>query len=237
LDSDDYIDENMLEILLKNLSETDSDVSIAKILDCYGVVNKNTDNIVTEIYKNEEALRESLIARTFSVHAVAKLFKKDIIEKIRFREGITSEDALFMVEVFSKVKNVVYTNACVYYYLHRVGSISTASFNEKTLDVIKVWEENHDRIIESYPNLSELAHMRVVWAYFTALDRSILYLNLNDEIILNMVSFLKKQKMFTLHNKFFNKGRKISIFMLSLSKRGYRYIVKLHNNKINKLFD
>ena len=77
VDSDDYLAEDMLELLYNNIIKYSADISICGLYDCY------EDKKIPQYAKNEllvvdnkEALRLALEGEKFSVNAVNKLYKK-----------------------------------------------------------------------------------------------------------------------------------------------------------------
>ena len=53
-----------------------------------------------------------------------KLYRKSLFQTIRFPEGKVHEDTFVMPFIYDQAKTVVYTDAVIYYYLVRLGSIT-----------------------------------------------------------------------------------------------------------------
>ena len=146
VDSDDYVDETIVEELVNNIS--DSDVCVC---DIYKVING--ENIY---YKNHYEYGNENINLMLSHPGVnAKLYKKDLILSIPFLEGVYYEDLTFTPLVASKIKKVSYVKKPLYYYLIRDDSIMRKKkFSPKlddifiVLDYVKSKLNGYDEEIE-----------------------------------------------------------------------------------------
>lgn len=137
IDSDDFIYEQYVELLLSNLLATDSDLSACH----WYKVDENTP-LPAEVTNDYTVLEgdkiiDALFAKDNSpvVSACTKLYKKELFNDLRFDFGRINEDTLIAHKVLVKCKRVVLTNGQFYYYFNRVGSIMRAStFTERQLD-------------------------------------------------------------------------------------------------------
>ena len=228
VDSDDYIDSDMYEILLKNLNNTDADLSMCALYDVYNntpeaqVTNKETWEL-----SSEQAIKMVMEAKILSVTAVNKLYRKSLFSDLKFEVGKIAEDAFIMVKLLDKCKKIVATNEKKYYYVHRENSITTQKFSTKFLNVIEAYEQNSNIILEKYPKLKDVAQTRMNWAYFYVLDRLLLDDNYNDKELENkLISYLKNHRKDILNDPLFTKGRKIGFITLLLNRNLYRKLIE-----------
>ena len=228
IDSDDYIDNDMYEILLKNLNNTDADLSMCALYDVYNntpeaqVTNKETWKL-----SSEQAIKMVMEAKILSVTAVNKLYRKSLFSDLKFEVGKIAEDAFIMVKLLDKCEKIVATNKKKYYYVHRENSITTQKFSTKFLNVIEAYEQNRNIILEKYPKLKDVAQTRMSWAYFYVLDRLLLDDNYNDkELENNLISYLKDHRKDILNDPLFTKGRKIGFIALLLNRNLYRKLIE-----------
>ena len=125
IDSDDFADVRMYEILLNNLKSTNSDISICNL---YKFSNEK------EIYKTEEIEKLTVYDRKnffenmyndllVSVLAWNKLYKKEIFSDIRYPKGKIIEDAAILHYIIGKCDKIVITNLELIYYFCRDNSI------------------------------------------------------------------------------------------------------------------
>lgn len=228
IDSDDYIDSDMYEVLLKNLNDTDADLSMCALYDVYNntpevqVTNKETWKL-----SSEQAIKMVMEAKILSVTAVNKLYRKSLFTDLKFEVGKIAEDAFIMIKLLDKCEKIVATNEKKYYYVHRENSITTQKFSTKFLNVIEAYEQNSNIISEKYPKLKDVAQTRMNWAYFYVLDRLLLDDNYNDKELENkLISYLKNHRKDILNDPLFTTGRKIGFIALLLSRNLYRKLIE-----------
>lgn len=227
IDSDDYIDEDMYETLYRQMVASKADLSMCGHYDVYHQIpEKQVAEIKTWELMPEEAIKMVMEAKILSVTAVNKLYKKALFEQLRFRIGKIAEDAFIMVDLIHQCSKVVATNEKKYYYVHRENSITTQKFSLKFLNVIEAYEQNAKIISENYPDLYDVAIMRLNWAYFYVLDRLLVDNDFKDKVLENrLISYLKKNKKSILMDSRFTRARKMSFLALCLSRKLYLKIL------------
>ena len=135
LDSDDYIEHNAIELLVNDINNNDSVVSIldGNIFYEKGIETRHTNSYARHNkYEtcNGKKLLESLLKVDEYRTAVPFLFfKMSFFEKykLRFKEGIIHEDELFTALVFLTDAKVSHCYHRLYNYRIRPASIMTAS--------------------------------------------------------------------------------------------------------------
>lgn len=227
IDSDDYIDEDMYETLYRQMVASKADLSMCGHYDVYHQIpEKQVAEIKTWELMPEEAIKMVMEAKILSVTAVNKLYKKALFEQLRFRIGKIAEDAFIMVDLIHQCSKVVATNEKKYYYVHRENSITTQKFSLKFLNVIEAYEQNAKIISENYPDLYDVAIMRLNWAYFYVLDRLLVDNDFKDKVLEDrLISYLKKNKKSILMDSRFTRARKMSFLVLCLSRKLYLKIL------------
>ncbi len=227
IDSDDYIDEDMYETLYRQMVASKADLSMCGHYDVYHQIpEKQVAEIKTWELMPEEAIKMVMEAKILSVTAVNKLYKKALFEQLRFRIGKIAEDAFIMVDLIHQCSKVVATNEKKYYYVHRENSITTQKFSLKFLNVIEAYEQNAKMISENYPDLYDVAIMRLNWAYFYVLDRLLVDNDFKDKVLEDrLISYLKKNKKSILMDSRFTRARKMSFLVLCLSRKLYLKIL------------
>lgn len=120
IDSDDFIESVMLEVLLKDIREYDVDIA------CCDFFERNMgSNIVTcEVLSTDDALKK-LLVNEICFGNYNKLFKKECIGTNRFNTDIThGEDLLFNVLVMQDAERISYNKKGLYHHVYRIGSAS-----------------------------------------------------------------------------------------------------------------
>ncbi len=159
IDSDDWIEETMLEKLYNSMVSLDTDISICAVHQ-YDETNQQIDD--TNPYYTLGYFDESFDNRAFSyvetklflldvcVMAWNKLYRKSFIDECEaeFPDGLIFEDGPFFFSIFFKTKRVSIVRDFLYYYrINRNGSIIQKA-GKKFLNVIDVVEIMYSKIKE-----------------------------------------------------------------------------------------
>ena len=159
IDSDDWIDETMLEKLYNSMVALDTDISICAVHQ-FDETRQELDD--SNPYYTLGFFDESFDNRAFSyvdtkpflldvcVMAWNKLYRKSFIDECQaeFPEGLIFEDGPFFFSIFFKTKKVSIVRDFLYYYrINRSGSIIQKA-GKKFLNVIDVVELMYSKIKE-----------------------------------------------------------------------------------------
>lgn len=124
VDSDDWIDNDMFDLLYDTITQHDADIAICSFSEEYEdrtKVFQNNGKIV--VYEREEALRKLFMDREIKSYVWNKLFKRNLFSSVRFPEGIFFEDHSTTYKCFSSAKKIVQINQAKCHYLQRSSSI------------------------------------------------------------------------------------------------------------------
>lgn len=233
VDSDDYIEEDMYEVLYRNIMENDADLAMCDLYHCYEGKKIKINPIKEKfILDSEQAIKMVMEAKKTSVTAVNKLYKKELFDEIRYPEGKLSEDAFVIIDILMRAKKIVFTSEQKYFYVHRKGSITTSGFKKKDLNVLEAYLKNYKLIKENYPDIIDVAKMRYMWAHFYVLDKMMLSANGVDKEIENkIISGLKKNYKFIIKDPRFNKSRKIAMTLLMINRKLYKMCVVMNKKE------
>ncbi|MDV4363177.1 glycosyltransferase [Enterococcus faecium] len=233
VDSDDYIDEDMYEILYENLKIHDADISSVELIPFYGDRYKKANKEKKVIILNKkEAIKSVLEGTQFYAYAWNKLYRKELFKDNRYLDGKTFEDAYIIIDLLFQTEKIVVSNEEKYFYLQRNDSIMGKSFSMNNFDVIEAWQYNKEKILDAFPDLHDSYYRRLCWAYFYVLDKMVLsssYQRIPRKK--TVIEFLKKNRNFILTYKGFTKSRKIAIIALSFRVDWYRKLVEQKNKK------
>lgn len=194
VDSDDWIEPDMLEKLLINAQKHRAMISVgsvaAELLEESGVYTrihpqKTTNNQCT-VLETEDALH------FFFQNAWAawdKIYRRDVFDGIRYPVGEINEDEAIALFILDRADRVVYTEDEVYHYVVRPESITTSSFSAKKLAWVKHCRDNLAFIREKYPQLEEYALQR----YRSSILWSLREIALSDQRFDKEIHALKNQ--------------------------------------------
>lgn len=237
VDSDDYVAEDMYEILYENLVKNNAEVSVCGLYDCY--CNKKVPQFAGNeflILDNKQALKTALEGVKFSVNAVNKLYKKELFLEVKFPKGKLSEDAFTIPKILSKASRIVFDSAPKYYYIHRGESITTSSFKPQDFNVVEAYKKNLKFVKNNFKDLTPQAEFRLLWSYTYVFDKMILSENFKDKkCYKEIIAILRKNTLKMTLNPFFSLKRKLVMFILLASPKLYANLLKFQKQKFMKL--
>lgn len=155
-DSDDYIDTDYLEKMVKEMENPDV------TLVCAGFIVTNlADESVTQASESRLQLTkaqalEDIFKYRLNVRPSAcnKLYRKELFEKIKFNENVVQEDTEAMPRIIDSGKDVVVLPDTFYHYIKREGSISVArKFNMMSYRFLDCFKEYEKLCADKYPDL------------------------------------------------------------------------------------
>ena len=241
VDSDDWIEPDMYEYLLKLITENNADIADCEMLETSKreyTIEKEKENI--EHLNREGALDIFFrISRANINYCVCdKLFKREIFDKVKFTEGIIFEDIDFNYRALVHIDSIVISDSKKYYYYKNPEGISRNSFREKDMELLKVWD-NIIALTKIYtPKYTKNAEFNRQRADFGLLCKMFKYGVRNDE---GDYVNIRKKLLQSVRGNFFVllKGklpvnRKVLLILMSINYRlveiPLKYIRKIKEN-------
>jgi len=167
-DGDDSLACDYVEYLLNLCLENDSDMSCcAWTIDNNGKqLNCNYRKYEPGLYRgNKDAMRAMLTTRLLSSSVWGKMFKRKVLDNVRFPEGSNYyEDDATMYRLVANADSVAIGGEAKYFYTLRDDSLIHRSFNENNLKMIEVFEKRCTFIEKEYPELSVYARSDILMA-------------------------------------------------------------------------
>lgn len=147
VDSDDWVEPDMFELLYKAAKENDADIADCDMIEISDrEFIKLPDGCKTSLLNKNQALEIFFrITKSNINYCVCdKIFKREMFEKVLFTEGIIFEDIDFNYRALIAAEKMVILDAIKYYYYKNPLGISRNLLREKDLELLAVW----DRIID-----------------------------------------------------------------------------------------
>ncbi len=176
IDSDDWIEKNMIEVLYKDIIKTNSDISV-----CEFVEEDDFQNILsTKKYNNEiiefnskEALKSLIKQDILTNHAWNKLYKASLFGGIEYPKGQLMEDVSTTYKLFEKANKIVYQNTSLYHYIQRETSILGNITEKRINDQEFAFFDRNKYLMEKYSEFKEIIELdnmyNVKTLYFLAI--------------------------------------------------------------------
>lgn len=159
VDSDDYVDSQMYEILLKCLKEEKVDVA------CVGMVRENQDGSNQQIIRcpkhkmvldDRGIIQEILMGRYVGSSLCTKLYRRECWNRLRLPEGETNEDTKVTFDLYEKRKMVHTAKAMYHYTINENGVTHTLTYD----NLLTTYNNSMDflkRTEQSYPEIKNAA--------------------------------------------------------------------------------
>lgn len=144
IDSDDYIVDNAVEILVEACERYNTDFvqfdTIHTTCPDYSPQHAPEEFNMEIIADQRQMYWKMYQTLGPGVSACTKLHRRELFDELRFKEGIIHEDDYFTLFALQKVKVGLYLDAKLYYYIVHENSILTSRFSKKKLDLLYVLE-------------------------------------------------------------------------------------------------
>lgn len=166
VDSDDFIDCRMFEILYQDLTEHDAQISIVTFQEFTeekeATVSRNLMSI--ECQAGEKILQKLLLEEKIGDFSWNKLYRRELFKEIRYPVGRMMEDQGIMYKLVDQCTKVTYRPIRLYFYYQRPDS----TLHRRTLKFYEdKWDmgcQRYQYIREKYPDMLEndAAMMKIV---------------------------------------------------------------------------
>ncbi len=169
VDSDDYIEPNMYELMMNKALEKDYDIVACDVRLVYE--NSDKEKIVSSAYEKDLFSKDEIKQTMLVYYPVVwnKIYKKSILDCVEFSKGVWYEDMEFNLKVYPRINSIGVVKEPLYNYLQRGNSI-TYTYNDKLYDIIT----NMDTVIRYYKEQGiyeeykeELEYLYLRYAYAT----------------------------------------------------------------------
>jgi glycosyltransferase involved in cell wall biosynthesis len=148
VDSDDYVDKNLIEMLIEITQKTKSDVAVCGFSSFSEKKEPQTTIATSEFcsYTSNQALCRMLYQDDIANSVFGKLYKKELFATLRFPSKITiGEDLSFNFDVFCLAQKISVSRSKLYYYFQRDDSAMNSAFKTSRMDGLKVAKDIVDR--------------------------------------------------------------------------------------------
>lgn len=235
VDSDDYIDEKMLETLHRLITENDADLAVCSAMDVFEGKEVTQVKEIKEFNLNKVQSYKYMLRGDGIPSACNKLYKRQTVGDVRFPVGKLYEDGFFTPQILKRVEKTAVTSKPMYYYFRRADSITTKPFRKGDLDVIEAYDKCVKQVKELCPEALPYAEFRYRNAYFNVLDKMLMRDDCKEiPEYKQVVKYLKKHTVQIVKDPGFGKMRKIAAVALKFSVPLYKKIL-LTKQKIYKI--
>jgi len=238
IDSDDWVEHDMIEVLYKILSSNNADMSCCNFYTSYinSNISSDYDNQIL-IFNSVQAIKQMLLNKHISWSASGKLYKKALFDAIQFPIGVLySEDAIISFKILTQTNRVVSVNVPKYYYRQRKGSIMHCGYNLKIMAHIDSAEKILIALQNNYQNIIELGNAGLLKANLNVLTQlvfSTAYTKIPE--YKQIITLLRENCIFILKSGVFTRNEKIKIAAIKININLYKFLQLLSNRKKSKM--
>lgn len=231
IDSDDYIDDDYVEYLYNLIKRYNTRMSICShtiVYDNGTILNKETGE--EDVLSSERVLERILYDEDIDLSTWAKLYDISLFKSIKFPVGRLYEDAATTYKLVHECNYIAIGLKSKLYYMIRNNSITNVTFSKKKLDLITSTKEMTDFVKCHYPQLSNAANRRLIYAYLSTLSQ-LANSSIKDKNVENLLmNYIKTYGNDVLMDKRSKMRDKIGILSTKLGFRFYKFIWNLYKN-------
>lgn len=234
VDSDDWIDKEMYANLVELLQHNPCiDIACCGIEQFADWDSKKTKPFLTRYDKDFTALEYAKLVLKHKIDNAVwnKLFKRNLLEKIRFKYGKINEDILFIFDVLKSTRQISYISNPFYKYRIRKGSI-TQQANPNLFDFIDNAFCLKDLLLKEMKlSISEEIEGYIyheMTNYIATIEKYNSQINYEKEIKF-CKQYIMSHYLHSFSNHSWSLPQKMKFFLVSYFPSFYRYLLTKYN--------
>lgn len=162
VDSDDWIEPDMYEYLLKNALAQNADIAVCSRAERYRAQTVFRAWECVTILEPEQALKALLENDMMQNYLWDKLWRRELFQNIRFPKGRTFEDIAVMDKLFLEAGRVVCLPGVKYHYVQRSDSIVADISLLNRWDHYTAARNRYDTMKDEWPQFRQLLEAQCV---------------------------------------------------------------------------
>jgi len=229
VDSDDFIEPEMIEVLLSNLHEYDADISICGT----NIVGKSKQSKLKaecRVLSKKQAIFELIDNRNVTHSVWDKLYKAKLFEDIRFAEIPAFEDMLTIYKLLEKCDKVVLDSRKLYNYVSTLGSLMRKKFNIYHLAELKAQSDLMEHIGTAYPDMLPKLKIRELNTKLFVCGRILSESPEMSQLYNEMSKEIKDNYKEIMLSKYADKKTKFLATLMKISDNVYKLIIRIINS-------
>ena len=225
VDSDDYLPLDAIQLMIKCIAEDDSDLVIGQSTKvypdgtCKPTYRYDSDHLILD--KDDAFKRLGSQETPFSIYLWDKLYKRGVLENVRFCKLKTAEDVRAIPDIIENCDKISLLNRVVYYYFQRENSIVHTMTKEKHIDNVNVvlyvarflYERNYIKEARLYYNSAICQYLmikdkevkNIISSSFNSKERRVLRTNKGIKMWLTLIKY-RFPNLYGIYKKIKNKS-------------------------------
>lgn len=232
VDSDDYIEPDMYELMIKAMQEQPQDV-VQVSRDEVDEAGRRLPDVcappdTVRFCTAEEFLKELLLHRG-DCSFCTKLVRRELFEKHRFPEGVLNEDFSLLVDMLQEIEGITILPKQCYHVVCRKESTTRRktqdSFSRVFLDIVDNADKMQELVEQSYPALYEYAvrfnlYQRLDYMLHVPISR----MRSDNDFYYRVKRYLREHVKDTVRNPHLTRKNKIYLLLLTAAPRTVRRV-------------
>ena len=153
VDSDDYIKDYMIEVMIKAIANTGAEIALAKMTEFEKLFFDDTVIPNPVEMNSEKVLKAIFKEKHITTSASAKIYKKELWKDVKYPQDKIFEDYYTIYKLIDKASKCVFVNNYVYYYRPNPSGIMKTKFDKRKLQYFDATEEIIDYMKNNHPIL------------------------------------------------------------------------------------
>lgn len=157
VDSDDFVELDMIEYMVNTIKKYNSDIVQCSFTNLYKNTEKFKQDKIIEQKIGSKDFLELFITKWDSSLFWNKLFKREVIENVFFKEGRCIDDEFFTYKCVINSKSIVTSNKIVYNYRMRKSGVMKSERSQKQIlkDRVDYLYERYELVRKIYKDLDK----------------------------------------------------------------------------------
>ncbi len=229
VDGDDYIKNDMIEVMVDAAERNDADVSVVGKYYLYENCADGTEDNEESVLSVSDAFKIILYQEGFFLHLWDKLYNRSLFEGVRFPEGKLVEDRQMAHTILSKANRIVYNTASKYYF--RISEDSGSKIEENLRLSLRADYEICDRLLEQFDDIGPAVEFFLVNENLSVIQNSFLYGNFSKEHDREYLNYVKEHAPLVKKDPRVPRSLKIKMDMCNLSPALFKFVTMSRRKK------
>lgn len=229
VDSDDWIEPDMYELLYNMCIQNQCDIAACTYNIHYKNKTKIKESYPLTIHSRTEAMKTMLEGELYDEVVWSKLFKRNLLDDIRFTEGIMYEDTDFTYKVIHNSEKVCCLGEPKYHYIKRENSTMDRAKKSKCIDAVLIYDEMNKFFTEHYKELNYLIALKLANCAMLVLNE----MAISEKFPEHKEEYYKASKILnsyfnkTIRLPFYNKNVKLLLLAVKIHPLFYKLIITM----------
>lgn len=229
VDSDDYIETNMIEKLYNCITEHEADIAVCDYYTLQNEIMSSLKKNEVKSYTSEGALFEVFKDGCIKTYLWNKIFKKELWDDMYFSEGRIFEDAAIVGSIISKSNSLVYIDEKLYFYrIHGTSTMNTYTF-QRYKDELYAYREQYELAKKFCVRGIPWIEIKIAEIIRDMLDNN--YISCKDNHCEMMKTIYKRNFIKIMCKDVYGLGIKFSVILILISINTYKTVRGIWKNE------